>query len=383
MWMINLSFLTFKQIRRHPIRSLLTVLGVLTGMFLFAVVESMQQSLRLATEVTAKDNILVVYRENRFCPFTSRLPEAYEAKIAKIPGVAAVFPIQIIVNNCGTSLDVITFRGIPTAKIGEFSKSFQLLEGSIKEWESRSEAALIGQVMANRRRLKVGDKFEASGISVLVAGIIASDNPQNMNVGYLHLDYLQLASRRGLGSVTQFNVFLSDPGKSKEIAETIDAMFHSDQAPTDTRPEKAFVAQTISEVVTLIGFSRYVGWAAVITVLGLVANTILLSVRGQVKEYAVMQTLGYTRLHLSWMVLLEGMILGLTGGLAGIGLTALVMHLGKFTLSNDALSVVFATDTRTVIIGIAMSVSLGILAGIVPAWRVAHQDIVSNLRAES
>jgi putative ABC transport system permease protein len=160
-------------------------------------------------------------------------------------------------------------------------------------------------------------------------------------------------------------------------------MFHSDQAPTDTRPEKAFVAQTVSEIVTLIGFSRYVGWAAVITVLGLVANTILLSVRGQVKEYAVMQTLGYTRLHLSWMVVLEGMILGLTGGLAGIGLTALVMNLGKFTLSNDALSVVFATDPRTVVVGIAMSLSLGILAGIVPAWRVAHQDIVSNLRAES
>jgi putative ABC transport system permease protein len=383
MWMINLSFLTLKQIRRHPVRSLLTVLGVLTGMFLFSVVESMQQSLRLATEVTAKDNILVVYRENRFCPFTSRLPEAYESKIAKIPGVAAVYPIQIIVNNCGTSLDVITFRGIPPAKIVEFSKSFQILDGSVEAWQQRSDAALVGQVMANRRRLKVGDKFEASGISVTVAGIIASDNPQNMNVGYLHLDYLQQASRRGLGTVTQFNVFLSEPSRSKEIAETIDAMFHSDQAPTDTRPEKAFVAQTVSEIVTLIGFSRYVGWAAVITVLGLVANTILLSVRGQVKEYAVMQTLGYTRLHLSWMVVLEGMILGLTGGLAGIGLTALVMNLGKFTLSNDALSVVFATDPRTVVVGIAMSLSLGILAGIVPAWRVAHQDIVSNLRAES
>ena len=74
MWMINLTKLALKQLWRHPVRSLLTILGVGTGMFLYASVESMQDSMTVATEITAKDNVLVVYRENRFCPFTSRLP---------------------------------------------------------------------------------------------------------------------------------------------------------------------------------------------------------------------------------------------------------------------------------------------------------------------
>ena len=86
--MIALIKLAFKHIYRHPIRSVLTVLGVATGMFLFTAVETMQDSLRSATESQAKDNVLVVYRENRFCPFTSNFPEHYGAGIKKIKGVS-------------------------------------------------------------------------------------------------------------------------------------------------------------------------------------------------------------------------------------------------------------------------------------------------------
>ena len=55
----------------------------------------------------------MVYRENRFCPSTSRLPEYYLDEIRKVPGVREAVPIKIAVNNCGASLDVITFRGVP------------------------------------------------------------------------------------------------------------------------------------------------------------------------------------------------------------------------------------------------------------------------------
>ena len=69
--------LIFKQVLRQRTRSLLTILGVATAMFLFTVVEAVQAGMREATEQTAKDTTLVVYRENRFCPFTSKLPERY------------------------------------------------------------------------------------------------------------------------------------------------------------------------------------------------------------------------------------------------------------------------------------------------------------------
>ncbi len=382
MWPINLAWLTLVQLRRHPVRSLLTVLGVAAGMFLFVVIGTMQEGLRQATTRSAEDAVLVVYRQNRFCPFASRLPQGYERKIAALPGVREVYPIQIVVNNCSTSLDVVTFRGIPQEKMETFQDNFTLRQGSVAEWRRRSDAALLGRVLAERRRVGIGDKLDAAGITVTVAGIIESDNPQNLNVGYVHLDFLQQASRVGLGIVTQFNVRVDDPARLDEVARAIDETFRHDQDPTSTRAEKAFVAQAIGEVAMFIRGARMVAWAALAAVFALVANTIVLSVRGRVREFAVLQALGYGRAHLVWMVALEGMAMGLLGGVLGLAAAAATVHFGRFSLSVDALSVVFAVDGGTLGLGLALSLLLGLLAGLAPAWRVTHQDMVENFRAE-
>ena len=110
---MKLVVLALKNVTRHRLRSVLTMAGVAAGMFLFTAVETMQDSMAKATQAGANDTTLVVYRENRFCPATSRLPEHYLPTIRKIEGVREVIPIQITVNNCGASLDVITFRGVP------------------------------------------------------------------------------------------------------------------------------------------------------------------------------------------------------------------------------------------------------------------------------
>ncbi|HUF62226.1 MAG TPA: ABC transporter permease, partial [Verrucomicrobiales bacterium] len=70
----RLAALAGKQLLRHRLRTGITAAGIAAGMFLFTSVETLQRSLRGATEVAAADTTLVVYRENRFCPATSRLP---------------------------------------------------------------------------------------------------------------------------------------------------------------------------------------------------------------------------------------------------------------------------------------------------------------------
>src|SRR3982751_2581670 len=113
--MLPLKFipLVWKQVLRNRTRTLLTLAGVATAMFLFTAVEAMQAGVREATQTTAKDTTLVVYRQNRFCPATSRLPEYYGERIEKIPHVVSVVPMKVVVNNCRTSLDVVIFRGVP------------------------------------------------------------------------------------------------------------------------------------------------------------------------------------------------------------------------------------------------------------------------------
>ena len=85
--MIALIQLATKQLLRHRLRTALTVCGVASGMFLFTAVETLQKSLALATEETAADTTLVVYRENRYCPMASQLPEYYQDEIREMKGV--------------------------------------------------------------------------------------------------------------------------------------------------------------------------------------------------------------------------------------------------------------------------------------------------------
>ena len=371
--------LALKNLLRHRLRSALTVLGVATGMFLFAAVETMQHSLAEATQESADDTTLVVYRENRFCPSTSRLPEHYQATIERIEGVREVIPIQIAVNNCGASLDVITFRGVPPEELRQYTPDLQVISGSYDEFLKRSEAALVGENFAQRRGLKPGDNFEAVGINVVVAGIIRSDAPQDNNVAYVHLPFLQQASRVGLGVVTQFNVKVDSAGQLDEVAGAIDKTFRADQQPTQTRPEKAFFAETAKQMIELIGFTRWLGLGAVLAVLGLVANAVLLIVRGRVKETAILQTIGYSRGRIALLVVIEGLLLGLTGGLLGTLSALTYFHFKVLTPGNEGLTLAITPDASVLIKGILVALALAVLASLYPAWKATSRPLTESL----
>ena len=368
--------LALKQLTRHRIRSLLTILGVAMGMFLFATVETMQRSLRDATEISAEDTTLVVYRENRFCPATSRLPEHYESQIRKIEGVKEVIPIQIVVNNCGASLDVIAFRGVPPDSLERYAPQLKIESGSLDDWKKRSDSALLGKHFAARRGLKVGDRFDAAGVTVSVAGIIESDQPQDNNVAYVHLDFLQQASRAGLGIVTQFNVRAESSELLDRVASEIDAAFATDQQPTSTRPEKAFFAQTASELIELVGFTRWLGIGAVAAVLGLVANAVLLVVRGRVKENAVLQTLGYPRGVIGVLVAIEGILLGLAGGAIGVASAFIFLTSQSYTIGNEGLTMSVVPDMMIVVRALVAAVALGLFASLYPAWKASRLSLI-------
>ncbi len=378
---MKLAILALKNLTRNRLRSLLTILGVAAGMFLYASVQTMQHSLAVATESSAADTTLVVYRENRFCPATSRLPEHYLSTIENIPGVRQVIPIQIAVNNCGASLDVITFRGVPPETLKNYNPGINVIDGSYDDFVNQTDGALVGQHLAQRRGLSPGDKFEAVGVNVTVAGIISSDSPQDENVAYVHLPFLQQASKIGLGIVTQFNVKVESADQLQPIADQIDETFKADQQPTNTRPEKAFFAETAKQMIELIGFTRWLGLGAVFAVLGLVANSVLLIVRGRVKETAIFQTLGFSRLAIGLMVVIEGILLGLVGGLIGVIGAMAFFHFKSFTLGNEGLTLALTPSATVTLTGLGVAVALGLLASLYPAWKATSRPLVQSLNS--
>lgn len=379
--LLNLIPLAGKQLLRHRIRTLLTLMGIGAGIFLFTLVESMQSAVARVTGDQASEATLVVFRENRYCPSTSRLPEYYADEISQIEGVQEVIPIQITVNNCGASLDVITFRGVPPDLLTRYAPEIEIIAGSLSVWKQTDDGALVGENLAQRRNLKPGDSFTAAGLRVRISGVLRSPNAQDNNVAYVHLPFLQQASRSGLGEVTQFNVRVSDPALLDGVAKMIDARFHSGESPTATQPESAFFARAARELIDLTRFTRWVGLGAVVAVLGLVANAVLLVVRSRVRENAVLQTLGYPDRAIGWLVLLEGLLLGWMGGALGAAGAWTFLRFSHLSFGNEGQIMAITAHWDLILKGMGIALLLGGLAALYPAWISVRRPIVESLRS--
>jgi putative ABC transport system permease protein len=383
--MVSLKFIPFtlKQIFRRKTRTILTICGVATAMFLFCVIQALQRGMKDAAEANAAETTLIVYRENRFCPFTSKLPERYESRIAAIPGVKSVLPMKIVVSNCRASLDVITFRGVPSDKFNaQMASQLRIVSGSLEDFNRRSDGAVIGAMMARRRGLKVGDRFDANGIVSNVAAVAESGQAQDQNTAYVHLDFLQRAAAiKSLGVVTEFIVKVDDPKNLQDVARKIDAEFAHDSEPTQTRSEKAFVARAAGDLLELIGFTRWLGLGCVCAVLALVANTVVMSVQDRVREHAVLQTLGFKGFLIARLIVLEGAFVSLAGGIVGAGLATLALHWSGLSLSTEGVNINFSASPEILLTGLLLSLTIGIVAGLIPAWQASRRDIVESFRA--
>jgi len=370
-----------KQVTRHRVRSLLTVAGIAIAMFLFTTVEAMNKGVSAATTATANDTTLVVYREDRYCPATSQLPQDYQRRIESVDGVLSVTPMKIRVSNCRTSLDVVTFRGVPKDSfIDGPGRKLEVISGSMEEWKNRTDAALLGETLANRRGLRPGMRFDAAGITAYVAGVVRSDDPQDQNVAYTALEFVQLAGRDELGIVTQFNVKAADASMLERIAADIDEIFHTAQEPTATFSEKAFIGRVADDIIELVGFAQWLGLGCLVAVLALVANAIVLGVQSRVSEHAVLQTLGYSGRLVAGLIIAEGLVLSALGGLIGAAAAVTVAHYGNFALSVEGTTIPIIADATLLATGFVVCGLLGVLAGLAPAWQASQREIAECFR---
>lgn len=381
MMVLKLLNYVWRSVGRNKARSALTVIGIATAMFLFCFIEGLQSGVQQATEGAATRNVLVVYQKSRFCPATSNIPERYAGQIKEIPGVVSVLPVKIFVNNCRASLDSVTFRGVPPEKIASGERKITLLSGRLDEFSKRTDAAIIGTRLAERRGLKVGDRFQIGNVAVGISGIFASDVAGEDNVAYTHLPYLQKSRGvNSVGRVTQFEVAIDDAKKADQIIATIDEMFRSDEIQTSTKSHKAFISSATGDLLGLIRFTRYLGLLCVLVVLALTANTVYVMVQDRVKEHAVLQTLGFSGRHLFFMVVAESLVLSLSGGLLGIGAASAVLRFGHLGLGSEGVQISFLLTPIVIILGLLASTLTGIFAGLVPALQAAFAPIVDSLR---
>ena len=379
--MIRLIPYVLKTLWRHRSRTILTVSGSAVALFVFCFVGSVQQGMNDLQRRQSEKRALVAFQANKFCPATSHLPQDYESEILELSGVREVIPIQVFTNNCRASLDVVVFYGVPPKKLRIARPDFAILDGSWDEFESNQDSAVMGRAVANRRKVKVGDKFSIGDLSVVIAGIFDADDPAEENYIYSHLDFLQRSKGMNLvGTVTQLEVLLDETADADLICRSIDERYKSGPVETDTRPKGVFQAKSLGDLTQLIAMAHYLGLACVGLVLALVATTTVMSVQDRIKEHAVLQTLGYSGPRVFQLVMAESVTLSMMGGAIGVVAAMLVLKFSSLSVGAEAVTIAFIPSTSLASMGLGVAFVTGLLAGVFPAIQAARTEIVAGLR---
>ena len=95
----------------------------------------------------------------------------------------------------------------------------------------------------------------------------------------------------------------------------------------------------------------------------------------------MLRTLGYPGRAIGLLVLGEGGMLGLAGGVVGVGLATVFLRWQSFTMGNEGQTLAIRPDAVVVAVGVAAALLLGVSASLWPAWQAMSQPIVKNLRS--
>jgi len=149
---------------------------------------------------------------------------------------------------------------------------------------------------------------------------------------------------------------------------------------TTTRSKGVFQADTLSDLAELIGLAHWLGYACVGLVLSLVATTTVMAVQDRIKEHAVLQTIGLRPLRVFRLVVAESLLQALAGGVLGVGSAMLLLAWAEFSVGAEGVTIAFRPSLGLALTGAAVSVIVGVLAGVAPGWHAARTEIVAALR---
>ena len=115
-----------------------------------------------------------------------------------------------------------------------------------------------------------------------------------------------------------------------------------------------------------------------------IANTMFTSVLEKTKEIGIMKAIGARNKDIMIVFLLNSALVGLVGGLLGIGLGSVISKVlpNLLTGIGPGGSVKTVVPISLLIEAMAISISIGMIAGAIPAYRASKLKPVDALRYE-
>jgi len=375
--------LVLKSAKRSKRRTLLTVMSVAIAVFLFAALRAVLDGFNAGAEAASSTRVVTI----RSTSLMFQMPISHLETIKNIPGVQDVTYAS-------------WFGGIykdPKNFFGQFAvdpegylrmyPEILLTPVERKAFLDDRTGCIIGDGLARIYGFKVGDKitlqvgiplygqrdYDFTVRAIYRSGGAAVDN-QSMMFHWKYADERSMLK----GQIGWYVTQIANPDQAPQIMRAIDEKFANSPYETKTDTERAFQTSFVSMFGNLNLLLGSIALAVVITTLFVAANTMAMSVRERTTEIAVMRTLGFPSATIFLLVAGEGLLMATVGGILGIGVAYTIVN-PRFLNAGGFIPEIGVNNTN-VLVALALSVGIGVLAGLIPATMASRLKIVDALR---
>jgi len=251
-------------------------------------------------------------------------------------------------------------------------KRFNVVEG---ERLTGNHQIMLGRMIAESMKKKVGDSIEVNGMRFRIKGIYESGTGWEDSGAVISLRDAQNFVGRPR-KVTMYSVKLKDPKQAEAVVQKINQTIPGVHAAL--AGEFADQMPDMESMDVMMGGISFL--AIIVGGLG-VMNTMLMSVLERTREIGVLRAVGWRRRLVLEMIIHESLILSFLGALGGIllafGLTRMLI------LSPMLGDLVPIQWTGGIFIrAILVALMLGLVGGLYPAYRATKMQPVEALRYE-
>ena len=399
----NAFLLAFRQIMRNPMRSLLTVLGIVIGVASVITMVTVGNGATIAVKEQIESfgsNQLILRRGQRLGPGGAAGAPSFkvddiQALEDQIAGVISASP-----HNNRNTIVVANGRNWTTSVIGSDKGYFatenrELAEGRyFEDTEEMSGAAVcvigttIQKELFGAGAPVLGEMLRINAFSCRIIGLLAEKGAAAMGNDQDDLVVLPFntVARRLVGNNRVNTILINiDTTSDREHLKSSIRDLMRERRSLSEGDDDNFVIHDTAEVAERVAsatkiMTALLGAVAAVSLLvgGIgIMNIMLVSVTERTREIGVRLALGATAHEVLLQFLIEAVVLGCMGGILGI-----LIAVGASWALTTVMELPYAFDPQINILSFAFAALTGIIFGYFPARRAASLDPIEAVRHE-
>lgn len=363
---MRFPMIAWRNVLRRPTRSLLTVIGVSVAVgsliALLGLAGGIERTWRASLD--ERGTHLVVHERGVIELLAGSLPIELGRVIAAVPGVSAVAGELVRMAPLGDMGHAVVSGLEPDAYLW---RNLNLIAGRLPS-AGETAVAVIGAALAESTGRRVGDRIELMYEPFEVVGIARSSGVLNNNMVHVPIAALAALTQR-TAAVTMFSIALADPADPATLAAIRRHL--AEVAPRATVVETEAFTRDDRIVGMLRAIARATSLIALVMGLLAVLNTLLMAINERTAEIGLLSAVGWSRVRILALVVLEGLFLTTLGGAAGV---AIGLAVARLVVTAPALSAFVepAITAGLVAEAVLASLVLGFFGALYPAWRATR-----------